>query len=98
MRRLCCNFTLRIFLSVANVSKIRKQNVILFVLSVIAHMFTMTLIALITYADEISYRWLEMYGGVLSYRGYTKPVQCQSSPVHISPHPILCLFLRYKKV
>ena len=37
---LCRNFTLRIFLSVANVSKIQKQNVNLFVLSVIAHMFT----------------------------------------------------------
>ena len=54
------------FLSVANVSKIRKQNVNLFVLSVIAHIFTMKLI---TYADELSYRWLETYGGLLSYRG-----------------------------
>ena len=45
---LCRNFTLHIFLSVANVSKIQKQNVNLFVLSVIAHMFTMKFI---TYAD-----------------------------------------------
>ena len=29
-------------------------------------MFTMKLI---TYADGLSYRWLEMYGGLLSYRG-----------------------------
>ena len=47
-------------------NKIRKQNVILFVLSVIAHMITMTLI---TYADGVSYQWLETYGGVLSYGG-----------------------------
>ena len=38
----------------------------LFVLSVIAHMFTMKLIM---YADGLSYRWLETYGGLLSYRG-----------------------------
>ena len=63
---LCHNFTLRISLSVANASKIRKQNVNLFVLSVIVHMFTMKLV---TYAQGLSYRWLETYGGVLIYRG-----------------------------
>ena len=62
MRRLCRNFTLRIFISVANVSKIGKQNVNLFVLSVIAHMYRMKLT---TYDDGLSYRWLEAYGGVL---------------------------------
>ena len=89
---LCRNFTLHIFLSVANVSKIRKQNVNLFVLanvskirkqnvnlfvlSLIAHMFTMKLI---TYADGLSYRRLETYGGILGYRGLHKTVQCRKA-------------------
>ena len=63
---LCRNLTLRNFLSVANASEIRKQNANLFVLSVIVHMFTMKLV---TYAEGFSYRWLETYCGVLSYRG-----------------------------
>ena len=62
----CRNFTLSIFLSVSNASKIRKQNANLFVFSVIIHMFT---VKLVTYAEGLSYRWLETYGGVLSYRG-----------------------------
>ena len=62
---LCRNFTLRIFLSVANASKIRKENANLFVLSVIVHM----LMKLVTYAEGLGYQWLETYCGVLSYRG-----------------------------
>ena len=66
---LCRNVTLRIFLSVANASKIQKQNENLFVLSVLVHMLTMKLV---TYAEGLSYRWLETYGGVFSYRGLHK--------------------------
>ena len=80
---LCRSFTLRIFLSVANVSKIQKQNVNLFVLSVIAHMFTMKLI---TYADRLSYRWLETYGGLLSYRGIHKTGGRNTFIYHLLPN------------
>ena len=61
MREDCRNFTLCIFLSKANVSTCKNRS-----LCVIAHMCTMKLI---TYSDGLSYRWLETYGGVLSYRG-----------------------------
>ena len=60
----------------ANVTKIRKQNVNLFVLSVIAYMFTMKLIR---YADGLSYRGLETYGGILGYRGLHKTGAMQKS-------------------
>ena len=61
MREDCRNFTLCIFLSKAIVSTCKNRS-----LCVIAHMYTMKLI---TYDDGLSYRWLETYGGVLSYRG-----------------------------
>ena len=47
--------------SKANVSTWKNRS-----LCVIAHMYTMKLIM---YGDGLSYRWLETYGGVLSYRG-----------------------------
>ena len=59
------DITLRIFLSVANVSKNQKPNVNLFVLSLwIIHVHN----EVDTYVDGHSYWWLETYGGVLIYR------------------------------
>ena len=85
MREDCRNFTLCIFLLKANVSTCKNRS-----LCVIAHMCTMKLI---TYGDGLSYLWLETYGGILSYRGYMKPLQCRNliiylawSSLHLGPN------------
>ena len=75
MREDCRNFTLCIFLSKANVSTCKNRS-----LCVIAHMCTMKLIM---YGDGLSYRWLETYGGILSYRGLHKTGAMQK-PYYIS--------------
>ena len=72
-RRLCRNFTLRIFLSKANVSTCKNRS-----LCVIAHMYTMKLI---TYGDGLSYRWLETYSVT---GGYMKPVQCRNGIIYLA--------------
>ena len=69
------------YFSFGSKCKNRKPNVTLFVLSlcVIAHMYTMKLITYGDCPDRLTYRWLETYGGILSYQGYTKSVQCRNA-------------------